>query len=190
MYYCWRTVQRATEITPSASIYSLLFLHCFVTSSCCEQYSFIFYSSIPFSAMRSIPKHLAVPALLVGACLLFSGCLKTKIVTDKPASNETSELVWAHGFVNGLVPPINAPLNTEAVCGDAGVSDVYFRQTFVQVIAQGLTSSLYAPQRFSATCASGGMSSLRMPPSYLHRHSNATDVPTPDSPSSESSTTQ
>ena len=136
--------------------------------------------------MRSIPKHLLVTGLLAGACFLFSGCLKTKIVTDKPPSNQTAELMWAHGFVNGLVPPINAPLNAGNVCGDAAVSEVYFRQTFIQWLALGLTSNLYSPQRFSATCASGGMSSLQTPPSYLLRHTHTTDVPTSNDAPSES----
>jgi hypothetical protein len=96
--------------------------------------------------------------LLLGAALLFSGCLKTRITTDAAPSNEQAELMWAHGFVNGLVPPVNAPLDAEPVCGDAGVSSVYFRQTFVQFVAQGLTGSLYSPQHFTATCANvGGM---------------------------------
>jgi hypothetical protein len=87
-------------------------------------------------------------------------------VTDEAASAEQAELPWAHGFVNGLVPPINAPLNTEPTCGGAGVSEVYFRQTFVQLVAQGLTSSLYTPQRFTATCAEGGTASA--PSSFLY----------------------
>lgn len=98
--------------------------------------------------------------LLLGSALLFSGCLQTRITTDAAPSNEQAELMWAHGFVNGLVPPVNAPLEAEPVCRDAGVSSVYFRQTFVQVVAQGLTGGLYSPQHFTATCAgSGGMGS-------------------------------
>ena len=97
--------------------------------------------------------------LLLGAVLLFSGCLKTRITTDAAPSNDQAELMWAHGFVNGLVPPVNAPLDAEPVCGDAGVSSVYFRQTFVQVVAQGLTGGLYSPQHFTATCAGGEMGS-------------------------------
>lgn len=117
--------------------------------------------------MLHFTKRLPIIALLVGLCLVFSGCLKTRIVTDQPASNEQAELAWAHGFVNGLVPPVNAPLDAEPVCGDAGVSEVYFRQTFVQVITQGLTFSLYTPQRFTASCAQGGMSSVNTLPDYL-----------------------
>jgi hypothetical protein len=117
--------------------------------------------------MPHLTKRLPTIALLVGLCLVFSGCLKTRIVTDQPASNEQAELAWAHGFVNGLVPPVNAPLDAEPVCGGAGVSEVYFRQTFVQLLAQGLTWSLYTPQRFSASCAQGGMSSADTPPDYL-----------------------
>lgn len=125
-------------------------------------------------------------ALLLGLCLVFSGCLKTRIVTDKEPSNQEAELTWAHGFVNGLVPPINAPLNTEQTCGDAGVSEVFFRQTFVQWFAQGLTSSIYSPQRFTATCASGGgMSSVPTPPSYLLSDDSKSKALSPAHSSSE-----
>jgi len=117
--------------------------------------------------MKKLTKRLSIIILLLGGCLVFSGCMKTRIVTDQAASAEQAEMPWAHGFVNGLVPPINAPLDTEPVCGGAGVSEVFFRQTFVQGIAQGLTSSLYSPQRFTATCAQGGTASARTPPSYL-----------------------
>ncbi len=114
--------------------------------------------------MARLSERIPTVALLVGLCLLVSGCLKTHIVTDRTPSSEKAELLWAHGFVNGLVPPVNAPLDTAPVCGEAGVSEVYFRQTFVQGVAQGLTSSLYAPQRFTATCAQGGMSATVLPP--------------------------
>ena len=118
--------------------------------------------------MRKLTKRVPIILLLLGCCLVFSGCLKTRIVTDQAASAEQAELPWAHGFVNGLVPPVNGPLNTEPVCNGAGVSEVYFRQTFVQRIVQGLTSSLYSPQHFTATCAQGGgTASVRMPPAYL-----------------------
>lgn len=100
--------------------------------------------------------------LLVGGSLLLSGCLKTKVITGKQASGQTAELPWAHGFVLGLVPPVNAPLDASSTCGDAGVSEVDFRQTFVQYLAQGFTGSLYTPQAFTATCASGS-ALLNMP---------------------------
>ena len=118
--------------------------------------------------MQFFPKHFTALAFLLGLFLVLSGCMQTRIVTDKQPSNQTAELTWAHGFVYGLVPPVNAPLDTERPCGEAGVSDVFFRQPFVQILAQGLTGSLYAPQRFTATCAAGdGVSTAATPPSYL-----------------------
>jgi len=95
-----------------------------------------------------------LPVLLLGVCLLTTGCLKTRITTDLPSSSQTVELEWAHGFIYGLVPPVNAPLDVGPQCAD-GISEVYFRQPFVQVVAQGLTGSLYSPQAFTVTCASG-----------------------------------
>jgi hypothetical protein len=114
---------------------------------------------------------ITLVAVLLSSCLLFSGCLKTKITTGPPASAQTVQLEWAHGFVYGLVPPVNGPLAVDDECA-TGLAEVYFRQTFVQIVAQGLTGSLYSPQTFTVTCASGeGMSdaSSPTPPAYLRR---------------------
>lgn len=116
--------------------------------------------------MQQYAKHLSLVALLMACCLAFSGCLKTKIMTGKETSGQTVELAWAHGFVNGLVPPVNGPLEVDGEC-DGGISEVYFRQNFVQWLAQGITQSLYSPQRFTVTCASGGSMSSAQPPAYL-----------------------
>lgn len=138
--------------------------------------------------MRRYAKQCSLIVLLLGFTLIFSGCLKTEITTGKAASNRASnkaEIGWAHGFIDGLVPPINAPLNTKDKCGKAGVAKVDFRQTFVQGFVAGLTDlgniaslftgtpvtggfSIYTPQRIQATCASrkSTTSSVR-PPEYL-----------------------
>jgi hypothetical protein len=151
--------------------------------------NFILSRTTQVLSMRKLTKKLSIAILLLGGCLIFSGCMKTRIVTDQAASTQQAEMPWAHGFVNGLVPPINAPLDTEPVCGGAGVSEVFFRQTFVQGIAQGLTSSLYSPQRFTATCAEGGTASVRTPPSYLLGDVTMPSA-TPGTASTESSTTK
>lgn len=132
-----------------------------------SEFNFTLSLTNQFCSMRKLTERFLIMVLLLGCCLVFSGCLKTRIITDQTASTEQAELPWAHGFVYGLVPPVNAPLRTEATCGSAGVAEVYFRQTFVQGIAQGLTGSIYSPQRFTVTCAQGGTASVRTPPSYL-----------------------
>ncbi len=114
--------------------------------------------------MRFYMKHLSLAALLMGCCLVFSGCLKTKIMTGKEPSGQTVELAWAHGFVNGLVPPVNGPLQVGNKCSN-GISEVFFRQTFVQGLVQGVTNSIYTPQRFTVTCASGGSTASKAPSS-------------------------
>lgn len=119
--------------------------------------------------MQQYAKLFSLMVLLLGCSFLLSGCLQTKITTGAPPSSQTAELVWAHGFVYGLVPPVNGPLDVGSQCND-GISEIYFRQSFVQVLAQGLTSSLYTPQRFTVTCAAGAMSSAEGPPSTLLRN--------------------
>lgn len=122
--------------------------------------------------MRTYAQHFLLVGLLVAFCVSFSGCLKAEITTGKQPANETVELSWAHGLLYGIVPPTNSPLAVGDQC-ENGVSEVYFRQTFIQGIVQGIASSLYSPQRFTVTCAAGGsMSSLEAPPSYLLRDAN------------------
>ena len=118
--------------------------------------------------MQQYAKHLSLLALLMGFCIAFSGCLKTKITTGKKKSSRKAKIGWAHGFINGLVPPTNAPLKTQSQCGEAGVAKVDFRQTFLQGLVSGFTSTaiitsavgipapgvtIYTPQRIQATCA-------------------------------------
>jgi len=132
--------------------------------------------------MRSYAEHFLLVALLVGFCVSFSGCLKAEVTTGKQPANETVELGWAHGFVYGIVPPTNGPLEVGDQC-ENGIATVTFKQTFIQGLAQSAASSIiggfpwYNPQRLTATCAAGGsMSSLDAPPSYLLRDTNAKDV--------------
>ena len=126
--------------------------------------------------MQSRGKHLVAVALLLGFCISFAGCMKTKIITGNQTSNETVELPWAHGFIYGLVPPSNGPLEVGDQC-ENGVAQAYFRQTFIQGLAQGVTYSIYTPQRFTVTCASGGAtSSLETPPSYLFRDNATSEI--------------
>ena len=131
------------------------------------------HSSYP-TAMRFFSKQFSAIALVLGLFLVLSGCMKTRIVMEKQPSNQKVELPWAHGFVYGLVPPVNAPLQTEETCGSEGIAEVYFRQTFVQGIAQGLTGNIYSPQRLTATCAAGGGMSAALPPwSHFRNKANS-----------------
>jgi hypothetical protein len=138
------------------------------------RYKRLLYWSVPlsthslFDVMHTRVAQIIFPILLLGTCLLTTGCLKTRITTDLPPSSKTVELEWAHGFVYGLVPPINAPLDVSEQCA-SGIAEVYFRQPFVQVLAQGLTGSLYSPQAFTVTCASepSAFSAPSPPPSPL-----------------------
>lgn len=126
--------------------------------------------------MKRIPRRLPVLLLLLSASLLATGCLKTRITTGQAASNQQAKLEWAHGFVFGLVPPVNAPLNTVEPCGAEGGAEVYFRRSFVQVLAEGLTNNIYSPQRFTATCAvESGTASAWMSPRSLLREVPASD---------------
>jgi len=126
--------------------------------------------------MRTYAQHFLLVGLLMAFCVSFSGCLKAEITTGKQPGNDTVELGWAHGFVYGIVPPTNGPLNVGENQCENGIAKVNFKQTFIQGIAQSAASGVlagfpwYNPQRLTVTCAAGGsMSSLEAPPSYLLR---------------------
>lgn len=126
--------------------------------------------------MRTYAQHFLLVGLLMAFCVSFSGCLKAEITTGKQPGNDTVELGWAHGFVYGIVPPTNGPLNVGENQCENGIAKVSFKQTFIQGLAQSAASGVlggfpwYNPQKLTVTCAAGGsMSSLEAPPSYLLR---------------------
>jgi hypothetical protein len=105
-------------------------------------------SPLPVLPSRSLA---VLTVLLVSFSLVTSGCLRTEIVTGKQPTGQTAELPWAHGFINGLVPPVNAPLETQDACGEAGVARVTFQQTFLQLVADGLTDVVFVASLFTPT---------------------------------------
>lgn len=90
--------------------------------------------------------------LIVLAIPLFlSGCYHAQITTGAPASNEVYQKAWAHSFIAGLVPP--GAINAENHCSN-GVAKVETRHSFLNMLAQMVTFSIYSPMEITVTCAS------------------------------------
>src|SRR5690554_2046273 len=90
--------------------------------------------------------------LIIFATPLFlSGCYHTQITTGAPASNEVYQQAWATSFIAGLVPP--SIVNAENHCSN-GVAKVETRHSFLNMLAQMVTFSIYSPMEITVTCAS------------------------------------
>lgn len=84
--------------------------------------------------------------------LFLTGCYHAQITTGLPASNEVYQQAWASSFIAGLVPP--STVNAEQHCTN-GVARVETRHSFLNLLAQFITFSLYSPMEITVTCASG-----------------------------------
>jgi hypothetical protein len=83
--------------------------------------------------------------------LALSGCYHAQITTGLEASNEVYQEAWATSFIAGLVPP--DIVNAEQQCTN-GVAKVETRHSFLNMVAQMVTFSLYSPMEITVTCAS------------------------------------
>lgn len=93
---------------------------------------------------------VAVAALALAS----SGCYHATIVTGQPAGTQMVTNPWAHSFIAGLVPP--STVETAAQCPN-GVAQVETQHSFLNMLAQFVTFSIYSPMTIEVTCASGGM---------------------------------
>lgn len=93
---------------------------------------------------------LAVAALLVTT----AGCYHATIETGRPMSSTVIERPWAHSFIAGLVPP--ATLETASECPN-GVARVETQLSFLNMVANIVTGSIYSPMHLIVTCAAGSM---------------------------------
>lgn len=80
-----------------------------------------------------------------------TGCYHAQITTGLEASNEVYQEAWATSFIAGLVPP--DIVNAEQQCTN-GVAKVETRHSFLNMVAQMITFSLYSPMEITVTCAS------------------------------------
>lgn len=93
-------------------------------------------------------------AFLLVLPLFMTGCYNAQITTGLSPSPEVIEVKWAHSFINGLVPP--KVVNAEDQCSN-GVARVETKLSFLNMLAQLVTFSLYSPMSITVTCATGSM---------------------------------
>ena len=95
--------------------------------------------------MRSY-RHL----LIVCAVAAVSGCYHATIDTGLSPSGQTVSNKWAHSFLAGLVPP--KIVETAARCPN-GVAKVETQHSFLNMVAQVVTFSIYSPMTIDVQCA-------------------------------------
>lgn len=89
---------------------------------------------------------------LLAVVLLTSGCYHATITTGATPGNETISNPWAHSFIAGLVPP--STVETASQC-TSGVARVETQHSFLNMLAQFITLSIYSPMTIEVTCAAG-----------------------------------
>ncbi|NBC64452.1 MAG: hypothetical protein GVY07_02160 [Bacteroidetes bacterium] len=89
---------------------------------------------------------------LFALAFFMSGCYHAQVTTGLEASSEVYQKKWANGFIAGLVPP--DIVDATEHCSN-GVAKVETRHSFLNMVAQAITFSLYSPMEITVTCASG-----------------------------------
>lgn len=88
--------------------------------------------------------------LLIVLPLFLTGCYHAQISTGLQTSNEVYQQAWASSFIAGLVPP--SIIHAEQHCSN-GVARVETRHSFLNLVAQMVTFSLYSPMEITVVCA-------------------------------------
>lgn len=104
--------------------------------------------------MRRTVISLVLAFLLVGSGTVLSGCYSTRVTTDAEPSAKKIEKAWATGFLFGLATP-GATVDAADRCQN-GVAVVESQLSFLNMLAAGITFSLYTPMSVTVTCAEGG----------------------------------
>jgi hypothetical protein len=95
-------------------------------------------------------------AAAVVAAFALTGCYHAVITTGRPESTDVISIKWANGFIFGLVPP--PVVETASRCTN-GVAKVETQHSFLNMLAQFVTFSLYTPMQIDVTCAARGTAS-------------------------------
>lgn len=108
---------------------------------------------------------------LFALAFIMSGCYHAQVTTGLEASNEVYQKKWATSFIAGLVPP--DLVDATEHCSN-GVAKVETRHSFLNLVAQAVTFSLFSPMEITVTCATGGMGAT-IDDTSLELASNSTD---------------
>ena len=86
---------------------------------------------------------------LIVAAVALSGCYHVTVVSAAPSPTVVDK-PWQHSFIAGLVPP--AEINVKDVC-PSGIAKVKTELSFVNMVANVVTSNIYSPMHTKVTCA-------------------------------------
>lgn len=109
---------------------------------------------------------------LFALVFVMSGCYHAQVTTGLEASDEVYQKKWATGFIAGLIPP--DMIDATEHCSN-GVAKVETRHSFLNLVAQAITFSLFAPMEITVTCATGGMSINAEDSSSIELAKNSTE---------------
>ena len=109
--------------------------------------------------------------VLIALAVLMSGCYHAQVTTGLEASNEVYQQKWATSLIAGLVPP--SMVDATEHCS-SGVAKVETRHSFLNMIAQAVTFSIYSPMEITVTCATG-MASINTQNELVDLASNSSD---------------
>lgn len=88
--------------------------------------------------------------LLLALVFVMTGCYHAQITTGLEASNEVYKKAWATSFIAGLIPP--DMVDATEHCSN-GVAKVETRHSFLNLVAQMITFSIFSPMEITVTCA-------------------------------------
>ena len=88
--------------------------------------------------------------LLIALVLTMSGCYHAQITTGLEESNQVYTEAWATSFIAGLIPP--DMVDATEHCNN-GVAKVETRHSFLNLVAQAVTFSIFSPMEITVTCA-------------------------------------
>jgi len=97
-------------------------------------------------------KMLATFGLLM-VVIAASGCYHAIVESGRPQSGTMIEDKWADSFLAGLVPP--NPIEAMDRC-PSGVARVETRLSFLNMVANVVTFSIYSPMHLKVYCAAAG----------------------------------
>ena len=107
-----------------------------------------------------------VRAALIGATLV-SACYRVTVVSNAAPSPTMYDKAWVNSFVFGLVPPDT--IRVTPTCAGGNVSKVVTERSFLNGLVTAITWNIYTPMHVTATCSTGGRSSMGLPPELLGR---------------------
>jgi hypothetical protein len=86
-----------------------------------------------------------------------TACYHATIITGLPAGSDMVTKEWASGWLFGLIPP--STVETASKCKN-GVAKVETQHSFLNLLGQWITASIWTPMQIDVTCASSNRMSL------------------------------